>query len=52
MKRLLVLSALLGALMAAEKTVFDFTLNSIDSQPAPLSAYKGKVVLLAPCINS
>jgi len=47
MKKLFVLIALLGAsLMAAEKTVFDFTLNSIDGQPAPLSTYKGKVVLL------
>jgi hypothetical protein len=34
-KKLFVLLALLGAsLMAAEKTVFDFTLNSIDGQPA------------------
>jgi len=33
-------------LVAAEKTVYDFTLNSIDGQPAPLAAYKGKVVLL------
>ncbi len=47
MKKLFVLIALLGAsLLAAEKTVFDFTLNSIDGQPAPLSAFKGKVVLL------
>ena len=47
MKKLLVLIVLLGAsLMAAEKTVFDFTLNSIDGQPAPLSSYKGKLVLL------
>jgi len=35
-----------ATLMAAEKTVYDFTLNSIDGQPAPLAAYKGKVVLL------
>jgi glutathione peroxidase len=35
-----------ATLVAAEKTVFDFTLNSIDGQPAPLAAYKGKVVLL------
>jgi glutathione peroxidase len=35
-----------AALMAADKTVYDFTLNSIDGQPAPLAAYKGKVVLL------
>jgi glutathione peroxidase len=34
------------ALMAADKSVYDFTLNSIDGQPAPLAAYKGKVVLL------
>jgi len=34
------------ALMAAEKTVYDFTLNTIDGQPAPLASYKGKVVLL------
>ena len=47
MKKILVLLALLGtSLMAAEKTVYDFTLNSIDGQSAPLSAYKGKVVLL------
>jgi len=32
--------------MAAEKSVHEFTLNSIDGQPAPLAAYKGKVVLL------
>ena len=35
-----------AALMAADKTVFDFTLNSIDGQPTPLSTYKGKLVLL------
>ena len=34
------------ALAAADKSVYDFTLNSIDGQPAPLAAYKGKVVLL------
>ena len=35
-----------AALFANEKSVFDFTLNSIDGQPAPLAAYKGKVVML------
>jgi glutathione peroxidase len=35
-----------ATLMAADKTVYDFSLNSIDGQPAPLAAYKGKVVLL------
>jgi glutathione peroxidase len=34
------------ALMAADKSVYDFTLNSIDGQPAPLASYKGKIVLL------
>jgi glutathione peroxidase len=34
------------ALMAADKSIYDFTLNSIEGQPAPLGAYKGKVVLL------
>jgi glutathione peroxidase len=39
--------ALLGMnALAAEKTVHDFTLNSIDGQPTPLSSYKGRVVLL------
>ena len=47
MKKLLVLFALLGAmLMASERTIYDFTLNSIDGQPIPLSSFKGKVVLL------
>src|SRR6202162_3520665 len=34
------------ALMAADKSVYDFTLNSIDGRPAPLAAYKGKVLLV------
>jgi glutathione peroxidase len=47
MKKLVVLLALLGAtLMATEKTIYDFTLNSIDGQPTPLSSFKGKIVLL------
>jgi glutathione peroxidase len=33
-------------LMAAEKSVHDFTLNSIDAQATQLGGYKGKVVLL------
>jgi glutathione peroxidase len=35
-----------AVLLAGDKTIYDFTLNSIDGQPAPLSAYKGKVVML------
>jgi glutathione peroxidase len=46
-KLLFVIFALMGTtLMAGDKTVYDFTLNSIDGQATPLSSYKGKVVLL------
>ena len=38
--------ALTAAAIAAPKSVYDFTLKSIDGQPAPLSEYHGKVVLL------
>jgi glutathione peroxidase len=47
MKKFLVLMAFLGmSALAAEKNVYDFTLNSIDGRPTPLSNFKGKVVLL------
>jgi glutathione peroxidase len=46
MKLLLCMLFCAATLVAPEKTVHDFTLNSIDGQPAPLAAYKGKVVLL------
>ncbi|HEY2016357.1 MAG TPA: glutathione peroxidase [Bryobacteraceae bacterium] len=32
--------------LSAASGPLDFTLNSIDGQPAPLAAYKGKVVLI------
>jgi len=32
--------------LAVSKSVYDFTLNSIDGQPSPLSSFKGKVVML------
>lgn len=35
-----------AATMAADKNIYSFTLNSIDGQPSPLAAYKGKVLLL------
>jgi glutathione peroxidase len=35
-----------SAVTGAAKSVFDYTLSTIDGQPAPLSAYKGKVVML------
>lgn len=48
----LIVPAILGVLFCAatllggEKSIFDFTLNTIDGQPAPLVGYKGKVVML------
>src|SRR6202790_909455 len=35
-----------AGVIGGEKSVFDYMLNTIDGQPAPLSAYKGKVVML------
>jgi len=39
--------------MAADKNVFDFTLNSIDGSPTLLASFKGKLVMLvnvaSPC---
>src|ERR1700693_6005888 len=47
MSKLFCCILLLGAsVMAADKNVYEFTLNSIDGQSAPLSAYDGKVVML------
>lgn len=47
MLKLMACILLLGAsVMAADKSVYEFTLNSIDGQPSPLAAYKGKVVML------
>src|ERR1700675_2302676 len=47
MIKLLCCFFLLGAsVMAADKTGYEFTLNSIDGQSAPLAAYKGRVVML------
>ncbi|SRR6266404_2961313 len=35
-----------GVAMAGEKSIYDFTMNSIDGKATPLSGLKGKVVLL------
>jgi glutathione peroxidase len=35
-----------AAVIARGKSVYDFTLNSIDGQPTSLATYKGKVVML------
>jgi glutathione peroxidase len=40
------MASLAVASIGAEKNVYDYTLNTIDGQPAPLSAYKGTVVML------
>jgi glutathione peroxidase len=44
--RYLVFGLLFCMCLAAASSVYDFTLNSIDGPPAPLAAYKGKVLLL------
>ena len=47
MRTLFLMLLLLPALaLAVSKSVYDFTLNSIDGQPSPLSSFKGKVVML------
>lgn len=47
MKTILSAFTLLAPLaLLAASSVYDFTLPSIDGSPAPLSAYKGKVLLL------
>jgi glutathione peroxidase len=35
-----------GMAVAQPKSIYDFTMNSIDGQPTSLGSYKGKVVLL------
>jgi len=37
---------LLSTTISAAPTIHEFTLNSIDGQPAPLAQFKGKVVLI------
>ena len=47
MKQFLLILLLCGTVaMAGEKSIYDFTINSIDGAPTPLSTFKGKVVLL------
>jgi glutathione peroxidase len=43
---LMVLVACCGSLAAQSKSIYDFTMKSIDGQPVRLSSYSGKVVLL------
>jgi glutathione peroxidase len=47
MKAVLAILLLCGmSAMAAETTVYDFTMNSIDGPPVPFANFKGKVMLL------
>ena len=46
MSKVMLLGMALGAMAFAASSVYEFTLNSIDGAPAPLSSFKGKVVLL------
>lgn len=39
-------ASLFTAALFAGAGIYDYTLNSIDGQPAPLAAYEGKVILL------
>src|SRR5271155_1420885 len=40
------LSLMFAAALFGAANIYEFTLNSINGSPAPLSAYRGKVVLL------
>ena len=43
---ILMLSLAATAFAAPQRSIYDFTMNSIDGQPTSLKSYKGKVVLL------
>src|SRR5215469_13480252 len=46
MRKILFAGAFMAASLFGASSVLEYTLNSIDGQPAPLSAYKGKVILI------
>ncbi len=46
MNKLLLTGMAMTASLFGASSVHEFTLNSIDGKPAPLSAYQGKVVLI------
>src|ERR1017187_3831825 len=46
MTKLLLMGMVMTASMFGASNVHEFTLNSIEGKPAPLSAYQGKVVLI------
>jgi glutathione peroxidase len=46
MRKLILAGVATAAVLFGASNVLDFTLNSIDGKPAPLSQYQGKVVLI------
>jgi glutathione peroxidase len=46
MTKLMLLGLAIGAMAFGASSVYDFTLSSIDGAAAPLSSFKGKVVML------
>jgi glutathione peroxidase len=46
MRKLLGLLCLMSAAAFGESNIYDFTMNSIEGKPMPLSDFKGKVLLL------
>jgi glutathione peroxidase len=46
MMKIMLLGLAIGAMAFGASSVYDFTLSSIDGAAAPLSSFKGKVVLL------
>jgi len=46
MRKLILAGVAMTAALFGASNVLDFTLNSIDGKPAPLSQYQGKVVLI------
>jgi glutathione peroxidase len=46
MRKLILTGVAMTATLFGASNVLDFTLNSIDGKPAPLSQYQGKVVLI------
>ena len=46
MRKLIFAGVAMAAALFGASNVLDFTLNSIDGKPAPLSQYQGNVVLI------
>jgi glutathione peroxidase len=46
MRKFLITGGIMAASLFGASSALDFTLNSIDGQPAPLSQYRGKVLLI------